>query len=467
MKKIEIPKEIDVNEIEKLILENYPDINLQVKNLSLQWTERILLFLNEIRRGLNYNEYKFLEGELEESELPYVQVCDKKREKLLAENSDYTEVIRKKVLYKYVQVRMYDDTLEFYKKGYSCKQYKFINQPLEYKEYELQTIVNNKVKKLREVELSSDILSKEEQTLRRCIVANTDKLFLLNNYSSRAILGKQLKKVRQTPSGYIERFNSNDSNVVICDSYGRRLHSKITNLKGKLHQHLRVDGVTPITWDIKNSQPYFSSILTSEVIDNLVEINPRIEYLLKVKPVVAKYENDVNYLEYRKRCVSGRVYEYLCDVYKDLYGESITRKDIKQSIFIAMFSNYSNHEKNGYYQRTEIKRCINVFRTAFPSVYEFFMEVQTIDLQQAKLDVNGEQESHKNVSYIMQQVESTVMLGVVAKKLYELNQQGISIYFTFIHDAVMTIPSTSELVKNVILESINKLGIEPPQLDVK
>lgn len=465
MKTIKIPQGIDVYEIEKDIIRLESTINDKFKNKAFEWAERILLYLNEIRKGQLTNQRYFLKDRISEDEIKWAQIPKEVRNLILPE-SIYLESIKKYLFDNYIEVNKLHTTkhgvVEFFVIGKKCKQYAFKNQPTMYEPYVLAgRRVDTIDTKIRSNEGINDELSEVQNDIRKHTLQNTDKIKLLNNHNTRAILSHHLKnkKVNIKPTTYIKTFDSQEFRNS-CDSYSFRLHSKVTNLKKNLIPHCRVNDNSIVSIDIVNSQPYLYSNIDSNLINKLVMHNPKMNYLLKVIPVIEKWELESDYQLFKELSLKGGLYEYMMKSYKRKFNEKIERKIAKKAVFYNIFSKIKTHNR---VDEEEKVKFIDCFKTSFPSVYKCIDEIQRLNfnlpiLQDFKKGYLG----YKNSSLMLQRVESTIVFDFLIPKIIE---KGI--WYTTVHDCVLCEQGNEEIIKGLFIETFTELELPIPQLEIK
>jgi len=171
------------------------------------------------------------------------------------------------------------------------------------------------------------------------------------------------------------------------DEYGR-MHTNFTVLKKHIRKnYLTIDGERLEEIDISNSQPLFLAVLMKQELS----VNELI------KPEFTRYINLVK---------NGLIYEELmnkCDV-KD-------REEAKYMMFVVLFG------KNG-----ETRKYNKMFNSVFPDVFKF--------IRKYKSDKN----SHKELSYILQNLESKFIFDKVVNHIMEVHPE---IKFFTVHDSIV------------------------------
>ena len=185
------------------------------------------------------------------------------------------------------------------------------------------------------------------------------------------------------------------------DKYGR-LHTNYTNLKSGIRKNLLyIDGEKTCEIDIKNSQPLF---FTKIAIDNMPK----------------SYELDFfHYITY-----NGIFYEYLNELYPN-YG----KKDIKVLIYHVIFGKNRNSEYD------------KQFSKHFPEIYKF--------LKKYKKTLS----SYKDMSHILQKMESDFIFNEVIKTIKEVNPD---IKVITIHDSIICQEKHEKVVKTILKKCLEK-----------
>lgn len=487
MKKIKFDKEIDVKVIEADIIEMFPQINKQVKDLSMQFSEKILIYLELVRRGQISNLYKYHRDKkkknvswkkvMTEQEIEWVQVCQRIRRVLLStpRDSPYSIGIKNYLLSTFLKEREHDSkkngAVPRYMKGLCCQSYKFINHPESYQVYELSNTGSDLLEKIEKILSKNKELSDEQNEVREYIINNTGKIKLENNHSSRGILHNffhhpnRKHPIRIKPTEFIQEFNS--INICRTDDFGFRLNSKVSLLKNGLFKWLRYNGEPLHQLDIACSQPFILSAISSQLIERLIKDDDKLDFLRKVIPTIQKYEQNDDYILFRRLCYKGLIYEYLMNHYRIICKESISRDRLKRLFFYNVFSDISTHphikETVGDEESKEKINIVKVFKQCFPSVYSALSEIQKVDLGLPRLnDKNGNQEKYKNTSLMLQRVESAIVYSYVAPMLYRLK-----IFFTTKHDSLILLEKDITVALALFKVAFLQLGMVVPTITDK
>ena len=239
------------------------------------------------------------------------------------------------------------------------------------------------------------------------------------------------------------------------DSYGERLHTPFTNLKKELRKfiHFKDEPLQPLMClDISNSQPYFASICGNKKI--ITELLPEFSTCLQFVEQ-AQHEKDCKM--FADLCSSGKIYEFW------MAKRHITRDEAKNEIL-----------KTVMYERNNIRyakgKAIRLaFKKIFPSVYDLFYSIKQLNedalpfIRELYVDTKGKfmgkAALHKNLSCMMQRVESRMILNRISTRLIEAG-----VKFLTVHDSFIVNPKQEQVVRNIIESEFRMLGVVPPKL---
>lgn len=228
------------------------------------------------------------------------------------------------------------------------------------------------------------------------------------------------------------------------DATSLRFHSNVTNMAKGLRQFLRIKDEPLINIDIKNSQPYLSTIfLTQPSKVSWMTSNPAFALLLQTLKV--SLNQDVK--DYISLVISGQIYEYLmCEFLKE--GLVLSRNETKTQMLRILFS------RNRMPANEINKKCRQVFIKSFPTVHKIFTKIRGHE--------KGDKfKNFKRFAILLQRIESYLMLDVILKRIYKELPGTIAIT---IHDSIMTgiLTNNVEAIKNIITEEMTFfIGFEP------
>jgi hypothetical protein len=246
------------------------------------------------------------------------------------------------------------------------------------------------------------------------------------------------------------------------DDTCNRLHTNLTNIKSELRNFITYEGQTLVSVDLKNSQPYLSTILlTPEFYKQSSTTKSKFNYyqfentlpipifnkqhpiehpIMLVKNEDSLDNKGISDIQcFKEKVTEGMLYEYIAEELTNQGLEGFKdRKAVKEMMFSVLFSD------NRFIGApdAEPKR---IFRDLYPAVYKVFSYLKS--------------RNHKNLPILLQNIESSLILGSVAKRItFEEPYMPI---FT-IHDSIVCPVGKEEYVKEVIIEeAISKIGLPP------
>ena len=204
------------------------------------------------------------------------------------------------------------------------------------------------------------------------------------------------------------------------DNTSGRFHSNLTNMPKELRDYVRIDGTRLVNIDLKNSQPYLSTILlTAPFKVSKLAISSEFAFVLTNLQVM-DHKPDVKL--YITLVVEGKLYEYLQEFF-NAAGIPHTRDETKVQVLRIMFApNRTPADKVN-------KEARRIFRMCFPNVHRIFNKVRG----------NGRgknpHESYKRFAILMQSLESFLILEAVLKAI---RAELPGVIAMTIHDSIMT-----------------------------
>jgi hypothetical protein len=198
------------------------------------------------------------------------------------------------------------------------------------------------------------------------------------------------------------------------DDYGR-FHNNFTTLKKEIrNDFLTINNETLGEVDIKNSQPFFLSVMLK---NELKHIN-----------------NDTQ--RFIDLTASGLIYEDILEKSK-----LKSREEAKELMYYVLFE-----DNKEYYKYDKI------FKKLYPSVYEYIWEFKNTRTHK---DVTIEKKyQYKEMSHELQRMESKFIYNVVIKEIYETYPNII--LFT-VHDSIIFPKSYQERVEKIFNKHFSEL----------
>ncbi|MBT8319903.1 MAG: hypothetical protein KJP01_07220 [Gramella sp.] len=268
--------------------------------------------------------------------------------------------------------------------------------------------------------------------------------------------GKASRHTKRVKSLYSINKLANKNFYYNVDDFGGRFHSNLTNIKKELRNYITYDGKRLVNIDIKNSQPFFSTLLfkpafykeKSEIfciwdIPTLCYLWFPKSYKYECAPFVImlgkslqKTDNE-KYNEFIDMVNSGNFYE---QIYSKLYPDKpYNKSDAKLMILIYFFANNRS--------RAKIKQD---FKKALPEVHKLFALIK--------------RKNHRALAHILQRIESEIIIQRVTKRI---SNEAPDLPIFTIHDSVATLQGNEDYVSRIIKEEIKratgldvKLGFE-------
>jgi len=282
-----------------------------------------------------------------------------------------------------------------------------------------------------------------------------------------------------------QRLKCKDYNLMLDDNV-YRLHTNLTNMPSRIRNAITYDGQKLYSLDIKNSQPYISTVLLSRdfwieqknepntpntlsisfrepqslrepqsrkslSFNNINDINNRILNISHIK--IHSNDNyimlgeipqsliDNEFQHYIDLVVSGKLYEFLEQAFQKELGIHLKdRKEVKAAVFQVLFT------ANQFKGQAEAapKR---VFEKMFKEVYDVFAKIKSKD--------------KTLLPRLLQSIESHLMINVIAKRIAE-EYPNAPIYT--IHDSITTTEEYVDVVEQIMKEELSKAIGHPPKI---
>lgn len=267
------------------------------------------------------------------------------------------------------------------------------------------------------------------------------------------------------------------------DANVHRFHSNLVNMRGLIRNAVTYDGQNLVSIDIKNSQPYFSTLLLRQdfwsvqknskiegccdfAIKSNKIVEPRIPFnrfksnkLIKFNKIKDRIltpsiimlgemmeslmnkglKEDRN--RYIDLVVAGQLYEYLETQFKrKLNLPNVDRSMAKISVLQAFFSD------NRFIGTEEAapKKC---FRDLFPSIYKVFSTIKSKD--------------KTLLAVLLQNIESYFIVDIISKRI-ATEYPNLPIFT--IHDSIVTTVGNEDLVAQIMKEELEKGVGKTPSL---
>jgi hypothetical protein len=216
-----------------------------------------------------------------------------------------------------------------------------------------------------------------------------------------------------------------------------------------LRPYLRINNEPLVNIDIKNSQPYLSTIiLTDPGKVSYLTNNPVFALLLQSLKV--SLNEDVK--KYIELVVLGQLYEYLMTEF-DREGLILTRSETKSHVLRILFA------RNRMPKDETNRKARQVFKDRFPTVHRIFSKVRGHS--------KGDKfQNFKRFAILLQRIESYLMLDVILKRIYKELPGTIAVT---VHDSIMTgiLTNNVEAVSKIIVDELTFFIGFPPQIKIE
>lgn len=324
--------------------------------------------------------------------------------------------------------------------GYAVKgqsSFKYCFTPEYFSKYISLSMDNAKLK--RRIELARDGFRKEaslsirnrsEQVkyLRELTIVDDYEEFLLANYSMGT---EQYNDIEASAKRIL-----NGDIFWSIDNTSGRFHSNVTNMAKGLRPYLRIKGEPLVNIDIKNSQPYLSSILLTDP-GKVSYLAKNTAFALMLQSLKVSLNQDVK--TYISLVISGQLYEYLMQEFAK-EGQLLTRNETKQQVLRILFA------RNRMPKDETNRKARHIFNDRFPTVNRIFSKVRGSE--------KGDRFSnYKRFAILLQRIESYLMLDVILKRIYRELPGTIAIT---VHDSIMTgaLTNNVEAVRKILTEEL-------------
>ncbi|MFZ2339972.1 MAG: hypothetical protein WAW07_09680 [Bacteroidales bacterium] len=233
------------------------------------------------------------------------------------------------------------------------------------------------------------------------------------------------------------------------DATEGRFHSNITNMKKELRPYLRLNGKPLVNIDVKNSQPYLSTILLTYP-SKVAGLTKNNTFSMLLQTLKVSHNDDVK--KYIKLVADGQFYEYLINEFAR-GGILMTRQEAKLQVLRILFA------PNRLPKNEVNRKCRLIFRQTFPTVHRIFSKVRGRD-QGTKF------ENSNRFAILLATIESYLMLDVILKRIYREFPGVIAIT---IHDSIMTgiLTDDVEAVRKIMAEELTNFVGFAPKIEIE
>ena len=285
----------------------------------------------------------------------------------------------------------------------------------------------------------------------------------------------------------IVNLNNGDINFSRKEYSDDRLHSDFTLFPSVLRKHLRYDGQSLGEVDISSSVPFFMYYLFLSIVD-INQINQEVYtnffkkprfYEPALKKTIGMVKLDPLEVEkFGKDILQGNYYLQFIDMFDYEYYKSNAQFVLKRDF------NYSKDDKLAIVKKqilswpnaraNKFKSEQAVFKKLYPTIHDFltkfkrrryiardgiFKKKAEKIAKESKIDIKETFQQHKKVSHVFLQLESYVMLDIVARKW---NKSRSNLPFFTLHDCIITTKDNVEELRQFMEEVFTTVvGVSP------
>lgn len=216
------------------------------------------------------------------------------------------------------------------------------------------------------------------------------------------------------------------------DNTSYRAHTNITNLNKRFRKHLMYNGEKLINCDVKNSQPYISTVLFDyKTYRDKKQLERKYNISILAKNQLCLDKPDV-YL-YKKWCLEGVLYDELAEVFNSELGLNLTRDEVKIEVLKTIYGS-TIVRKNDY------DKCKRVFKNKFPNVFRILSSFKA--------------KSKADLAILMQSIESNIVIDRICCRM-EKEYPQIPIFT--IHDSIATTVGNEKVLIKIMEEEFIKV----------
>lgn len=313
---------------------------------------------------------------------------------------------------------------------------------------------------------------------------------------------------------YLPLINQKEDIFYKIDTTGSRLHSPITNMPKEMRNFLTYGGQRLVALDIKNSQPYFSTLLLNmrfytekksklslykldntlyklinkQIVGKGINGNTRATIMLcKMSETLATTE-DGTLANYLNDALSDTVYDNFVSIPQNHPDYKEMRKNVKDRFFKIIYGVPKRSVNNRtFYTRYEVAfQLFDLIRSVETGIEKknpaakynehkvnhaakvnFKREQQRkndndpIELLQPVLAPEMIDKGYTSLSILLQKLESYVLLDVICAGIYKQNK---NIPLFTVHDSIATTEEHIDFVEQYIMETLTNLVGHPPTL---
>lgn len=282
----------------------------------------------------------------------------------------------------------------------------------------------------------------------------------VNRRSEKYINVQHEKQFQSLLGGIIIPLSSYEQNEFYfqVDESGYRVHTNLTNLKKNIRKYVKYAGKNLVSFDIKNSQPFFLNVLWNSDFWNKSKIGEKITigklqnpsgtlraiYRKGIKhPLTMRTFDESLYSNgfqlFKKVTLDGTLYEYICVKHLELTGQVLERDKAKKELIKLLYNTDKKHRAYVY----DIEDTIDVI---FPGLLEFCNSFKT-------------KTAYNKLALLLQNIESTVVIRMATRNI-ALKHPDMPLFT--VHDSIATTEDFASILGPLIASEIESaVGFKP------
>jgi hypothetical protein len=296
-----------------------------------------------------------------------------------------------------------------------------------------------------------------QEVWRKEMIKSSYRILLHNTDESRKAVQAHLDKVNNSNRRFKLKLNATDvidifNNCALdqsnIDLFGKRVHTKTTNLSKTIREFLYFENRPNETLkcvDIVNSQPVFMSIATPATIK---QFTPELK---EAEPIVSKYQNHPDVVAFKQQCADGTIYESIM-AYFLTKNILLTRDQAKPIAYTGFFGNYLPYEL-GKLKSEHKKLAYQFLKVEYNGMYKMF---KAMKMGQWAENNGKKKKTYANNCMLAQRLESQIFYTVIVPAVWDAGYRD----FSTIHDSIIAPEKDCAGIKAVMMAEFKKLNIK-------
>ncbi len=243
-------------------------------------------------------------------------------------------------------------------------------------------------------------------------------------------------------------------------SSDNRLHTNLTNFPSKLRQFITYDGWDLVSYDVKNSQPYFLIVFLERFEEDRIRRIFRRIYssnkgIMSDRIIQSLYckEFQDEYLRLKDLILNGKLYEFLVDIldFKMKFGKFLVKAYDKETHrnYFKYFDSKRDACKQAFMQilysmNSRKSKQYKRFDEEFPKFCELLILLKSSTKRK---------NSYKKFPKLLQHIESDCILDFVTKNIAK---EFPDMPMFTIHDSIATIEAYSDILYNKMRQHLGE-----------